>query len=55
MFDELPRLEHPGRQLQAQAIRIGERLYAESPKAFARRMRRYWKASRWRGRAVALA
>jgi CHAD domain-containing protein len=42
-------------QLQAQAIRIGERLYAESPKTFARRMHRYWRASRSRGRAAALA
>ena len=32
-------------QLQAQALRIGERLYAESPTVFVHRMHRYWKAS----------
>jgi CHAD domain-containing protein len=48
-------IDHRREQLQAQALRIGERLYAESPKAFARRMHRYWKASRSRRRAVALA
>jgi len=48
-------IDHRRAQLQAQAIRIGERLYAESPKAFARRIRRYWRASRSRGRPAALA
>ena len=48
-------IDHRREQLQAQALRIGERLYAESPKAFARRLHRYWKASRSRGRAAALA
>ena len=38
-----------GRQeaLLAEALPLGERIYAESPKAFARRMRSYWRA--WRG------
>jgi hypothetical protein len=48
-------IDHRRAQLQTQAIQLGERLYAESPKAFARRVRRYWKASRVRGRAAALA
>jgi CHAD domain-containing protein len=48
-------IDHRRAQLQAQAIRIGERLYAEPPKAFARRMHRYWKVSRSRRRAAALA
>ena len=33
-------------QLQAEAFTVGERLYAESPKAFGRRLHSYWKA--WR-------
>jgi CHAD domain-containing protein len=33
-------------QLQAEAMQVGERLYAERPKAFRRRMRSYWKATR---------
>jgi CHAD domain-containing protein len=37
-------------ELQAQAFHLGERVYAESPKAYRRRMRRLWKA----GRALAL-
>jgi CHAD domain-containing protein len=39
-------IDHRREQLQAQAIRLGERLYAEPPKVFVRRMHRYWKASR---------
>jgi CHAD domain-containing protein len=39
-------LDHRRGQLQAQAMVAGERLYAEKPKAFRRRMRAYWKA--WR-------
>jgi CHAD domain-containing protein len=34
------------RELAGEAIRLGHRLYAEKPKAFARRMRSYWEA--WR-------
>ena len=30
--------------LEDRAIRLGRRLYAEAPKAFARRLRAYWKA-----------
>jgi len=48
-------IDHRREQLQAQALQIGQRLYAESPKAFARRMHRYWRASRSTGRAAALA
>jgi hypothetical protein len=33
-------------QLQAEALRVGERLYAEPPAAFVRRIHRYWSA--WR-------
>jgi CHAD domain-containing protein len=39
-------IDHRREQLQAEAMRVGERLYAERPKAFRRRMHRYWKASR---------
>jgi CHAD domain-containing protein len=39
-------IEHRRTELQTEAIRIGERLYAEPPKAFRRRMRRSWKAGR---------
>jgi CHAD domain-containing protein len=39
-------IDHRRRQLQAQAVGIGQRLYAERPKVFVARMRRYWKASR---------
>jgi CHAD domain-containing protein len=31
-------------QLQTDAVFLGERVYAEKPKAFRRRLRRYWKA-----------
>lgn len=34
-------------QLAAEAFDLGHRLYAEKPKAFERRLRRYWRA--WRG------
>ena len=39
-------IEYRRRELGTEAFFLGERVYAESPKAFARRMRRYWKA--WR-------
>lgn len=39
-------IEYRRRELQVEAFLLGERLYAEPPKAFARRMKRYWKA--WR-------
>lgn len=38
-------IDHRREQLQAEAFVLGERLYAERPKAFVARMRRYWKAS----------
>jgi CHAD domain-containing protein len=44
-------IDHRREQLQAEAIPVGERLYAEEPNAFRRRMRRSWRA----GRALVLA
>ncbi len=41
--------DHRRAELQDEAIRVGQRVYAESPNAYARRMRRAWAA----GRAVA--
>ncbi len=34
-------------ELVEEAVALGERLYAEKPKCFRRRMRGYWRA--WRG------
>ena len=42
-------IDHRRAELQSEAIHIGDRIYAETPKAFRRRMRRSWNA----GRAVA--
>lgn len=39
-------IDHRRGQLQASAFFLGDRVYAESPKAFLRRMHRYWRA--WR-------
>ncbi len=39
-------LDHRREELQAEAFHVGERVYAESPKAFQRRMRRLWRAGR---------
>jgi CHAD domain-containing protein len=44
-------IDHRRQQLHTEAIPIGERLYAEKPKAFRRRMRGSWRA----GRALARA
>jgi CHAD domain-containing protein len=44
-------IDHRREELQTEAIHIGQRVYAEKPKAFRRRMRRSWNA----GRAVARA
>jgi CHAD domain-containing protein len=44
---------HRREQLGAEAILIGERVYAESPKRFVRRLRSYWRA--WRAEARAEA
>ena len=39
-------IAHRRDELRAEALRIGARVYAEKPKAFRRRMRRVWRASR---------
>jgi CHAD domain-containing protein len=44
-------IDHRREELQTEAIHIGQRVYAEKPKAFRRRLRRSWNA----GRAVARA
>lgn len=44
-------IEHYQAQLRGEAFGIGARVYAEKPKAFRRRMKRYWKA--WRASARA--
>ncbi|HET6870455.1 MAG TPA: CHAD domain-containing protein [Solirubrobacteraceae bacterium] len=44
-------IDHRREQLQAEAVLLGQRLYAERPKAFVARMHRYWKASRPRAAA----
>jgi CHAD domain-containing protein len=44
-------IDHRRRALQAEALDIGARVYAESPEAFRRRMRRSWNA----GRAAAVS
>ena len=44
-------IEHRRAELQTEAVCIGERVYAETPKAFRRRMRRSWKAGRRLGHA----
>jgi CHAD domain-containing protein len=51
-------VDHRRTELQRDALLLGERVYAERPKAFLRRLRRYWKAWRAetpRGRASARA
>jgi CHAD domain-containing protein len=37
-------IDHRREELQARAIHVGQRVYAESPKAFSRRLKRYWEA-----------
>lgn len=44
-------IDHRRSELHTEAIHLGERVYAETPPAFARRMKRRWKA----GRAAAQA
>lgn len=39
-------IDHRREQLQAEAMRVGERIYAERPKTFVRRIHSYWNASR---------
>jgi CHAD domain-containing protein len=43
---------HRREQLQQEAMLVGARLYAEKPKAFTRRVRAYWRASRALARAA---
>lgn len=43
-------IEHRQRELLAEALELGRRVYAEKPKAFERRIRSYWRA--WRGGAA---
>ena len=45
-------IDHRQEQLRTEAWFVGQRLYAERPKAFRRRMRRYWKAWRCETRAI---
>ena len=44
-------IDHRREQLQERAMFAGQRVYAESPKAFATRIRRSWQAGRRRARA----
>jgi CHAD domain-containing protein len=46
-------IAHRREQLQQEAHFVGDRVYAEQPGAFARRLKRYWKASRGEARALA--
>jgi CHAD domain-containing protein len=46
-------IDHRRRALRAQAEFVGARLYAETPKAFAARMRSYWKIARAQASAAA--
>ena len=39
-------LDHHRDELQDEALRVGDRVYSETPKAFARRMNRLWAAGR---------
>jgi CHAD domain-containing protein len=43
-------LDHRRAELQADAFHLGDRVYAEGPKSFMRRMRRYWKS--WRSQTA---
>lgn len=45
-------IDHRRTELQTEATRIGDRVYAETPKAFSRRMRASWKAGRALARAA---
>lgn len=39
-------IDHRRAELQSEAVQLGARVYAEKPKAFARRMQRSWNAGR---------
>jgi CHAD domain-containing protein len=45
-------IDHRRHELEAEALQVGARLYAEPPKVFVHRLHRYWKASRKRRPAV---
>jgi CHAD domain-containing protein len=45
-------IDHRRSELQAEALELGRRVYAEPPKAFIRRMRRSWKAGYRRAAAA---
>ena len=45
-------IDHRRRELQTKALHLGARIYHESPKRFARRMRSSWKAGRAHARAT---
>jgi CHAD domain-containing protein len=49
----LAALDHRRGQLREEAFFLGQRIYAESPKAFTRRLRAYWKG--WRAQSKAAA
>jgi CHAD domain-containing protein len=46
-------IQHRGQQLSREAFTVGERVYAEKPKAYLRRLRSYWRA--WESQARAAA
>lgn len=46
-------IDHRRGELQREALHIGGRVYAESPDAFGRRMKRSWQAGRARAKAAA--
>jgi CHAD domain-containing protein len=48
-------VEHRGQQLAEECLYLGARVYAESPKQFTRRLRRYWRAARAQARAAEAA
>lgn len=48
-------IDHRRSQLQSEALRAGRRVYAERPKAFRRRLRRYWRTWRRAPRSAAIA
>jgi CHAD domain-containing protein len=43
-------IDHRRHQLQSEGVLVGTRIYAESPKAFSRRMHRRWRAGRAQAR-----
>ncbi len=45
-------IDHRRDELQTEALYLGARVYAETPKAYMRRMRRSWRAGRGRARAA---